>query len=49
MLARASEWSQREHGVSLSLGAIARKFQPGEIDSELSGVVTAVERLQRFE
>lgn len=49
VLARLSEWSKREHGVSLSLGAIARKFQPGEIDPELIKVVTAIERSQPFE
>ena len=45
-LARLSEWSTQEHGVSLSLGAIARKFQPGELDPELIRIVTAIERLQ---
>lgn len=41
---RLSKWTQNAYSVSLSLGAVARKLEPGEIDPEVAKVVTAIER-----
>jgi energy-coupling factor transporter ATP-binding protein EcfA2 len=42
-LSKISKWSQEEFGISLNPGAIIRRFLPGEIDSELAKVVSAIE------
>lgn len=42
LLSRMSQWSQGSRGVSISLGAIARSIQPGEVDNEVVDVVRAI-------
>ena len=43
-LSRLSDWSQRTHAVSLSAITIAKEIEEAEIDGELAGVLSAIER-----
>jgi len=43
ILARLSEWLQREHGLSISPMAIARGMRRSEIPAEVVDVLTAIE------
>lgn len=49
LLARVSDWSQREFGVSLSAVRVARKLRPREIEKELELVLLAIETNQPFD
>jgi AAA domain, putative AbiEii toxin, Type IV TA system len=48
LLAKMSEWSQKEFGVSLSSAKAAASMRADEIPVEMARVVTAIERGQSF-
>jgi hypothetical protein len=48
VLARLSEWTQANYGVSISVLRIARQMLPTEIDDELMEVLAAIENNEPF-
>ena len=49
LISGLSQWSQEEFGVALSVHAILNEINLGEVPSEMTQVLTAIERCQPFE
>lgn len=48
VLSELSKWAKDTYGVSFSPSRIAQELRPAEIDSEMVGVVTAIENCDSF-